>query len=63
MIFQRKGRHENVDVYYISQSFFSLASIRNNSDRIILLKQTSGDVESIYKDIGCYEMKHDEFKE
>ena len=35
-----RGRHEVIDVYYISQSYFALPrqSIRNNSDRIILFK-------------------------
>ena len=44
--FFTRGRHEDLDVYYISQSYFSLPrqSIRNNSDRLILLKQTLRDV-------------------
>ena len=38
--FFTRGRHEDLDVYYISQSYFALPrqSIRNNSDRIILFK-------------------------
>ena len=45
-----RERHEGLVVYYISQSYFSLPrqSIRNNSDRLILFKQTLGDVRSIY---------------
>ena len=33
-----RGRHDDLDVYYISQSYFALPtqSIRNNSDRLIL---------------------------
>ena len=33
--FFKRGRHENLDVFYISQSYFSLPrqSVRNNSDR------------------------------
>ena len=60
-----RERHEDLDVYYISQSYFALPrqSIRNNSDRLILFKQTRGDVESMYYDIGAYDMKYDEFKE
>ena len=60
-----RGRHEDLDVYYISQSYFALPrqSIRNNSDRIILFKQTLRDVQSMYYDIGAYDMKDDEFKE
>ena len=36
--FFTKGRHEDLDVYYISQSYFALLrqSIRNNSNRLIL---------------------------
>ena len=63
--FFTRGRHENIDVYYISQSYFALPrqSIRNNSDRLILFKQTLRDVQSMYYDIGAYDMKYDEFKE
>ena len=60
-----RGGHEDLDVYYISQSYFALPrqSIRNNSDRLILFKQTLRDVQSMYYDIGAYDMKYDEFKE
>ena len=36
------GRHENLEVYYIDQSFFGFPRqrIRNNSDKLILFKQT-----------------------
>ena len=63
--FFTRGRHEYLDVYYISQSYFGLPrqSIRNNSDRLILFKQTLRDVQSMYYDIGAYDMKYDEFKE
>ena len=63
--FFTKSRHENFDVYCISQSCFALLrqSIRNNSDRLKLFKQTLRDVEGMYKDIGGYDMKNDEFKE
>ena len=59
------GRHQDLDVYYISKSYFALPkqSIRNNSDRLILFKQTLRDVQSMYYDIGAYDMKYDEFKE
>ena len=62
--FFTRGRHENLDVYYISQSYFALPrqSIRNNSDRLILFKQTLRDVQSMYYDIGAYDMNYDEFK-
>ena len=62
--FFTRGRHEDLDVYYISQSYFALPrhSIRNNSDRLILFKQTLRDVQSMYYDIGAYDMNYDEFK-
>ena len=61
----RRGRHENLDVYYIGESNFALPrkSIRNNSDRLILSQQTLKDVKIVYRDIGGYDMKHDEFKQ
>ena len=61
----RRRRHESRDVYYISQSYFDLRrqSNRNNSDIISLLKQTLTDVESMYKVIGSYDTKYDDFKE
>ena len=63
--FFTRGRHEDLDVYYISQSYFGLPrqSIRNNSDRLILFKQTLRDVQSMYCDIGAFDMIYDEFKE
>ena len=62
--FFTRGRYEDLDVYYISQSYFGLPrqSIRNNSDRLILFKQTLRDVQSMYYDIGAYDMNYDEFK-
>ena len=63
--FFTRGRHEDLDFYYISQSYFAFPrqSIRNNSDILILFKQTLRDVQSMYYDIGAYDMKYDEFKE
>ena len=63
--FFTRGRHEDLDVYYISQNYFALPrqSIRSNSDILILFKQTLRDVQSMYYDIGAYDMKYDEFKE
>ena len=63
--FFTRGRHEDLDVYYISQSYFALPrqSIRNNSYRLILFKQTLRDVQSMYYDIGAYDMRYNEFKE
>ena len=63
--FFTRGRHEDLDVYYISQSYFALPrqSIRNNSDRLILFKQTPRDVQSMYYDMGAYGMNYDELKQ
>ena len=63
--FFTRGRHEDLDVYYIRQSYFALPrqSIRNNSDRLILFKQTLGDVQCMYQDNGAFDMLYDEFKE
>ena len=63
--FFTRGRHEDLYVYYISQSYFALPrqSIRNNNDRLILFKQTLRDVQSMYYDIGAYDMNYDEFKQ
>ena len=63
--FFTRGRHEDLDVYYISQSYFALPrqSVRNNSDRLILFKQTLRNVQSMYYDIGAYDMNYDEFKQ
>ena len=60
-----RGRQENLDVYYISQRYFALPrqSIRNISDGLILFKQTIRNVQSMYYDIGAYDMNYDEFKQ
>ena len=60
-----RGIHEVLDVSYISQIYFALPrqSIRKNSDRLILFKQTLRDVQSMYHDIGAFDMIYDEFKE
>ena len=44
-----RARHENINAYYISQSYFGLPrqSIRNNSDRKMLIKQTLRDVKNM----------------
>ena len=47
--FFTQGRHRDLDVKNISQRFFALTkqNIRNNSDRLILFKQTLRDVQSM----------------
>ena len=60
-----RGRHKNLDIYYLSQSYFDLPkrTIRNNSIKIILFNQTLKDIEHIYRDVAGYDMNYDEFKE
>ena len=62
--FFTRGRHNDLDVYYLSQSYFDLPkrTIRNNSNIIILFQQTLKDVENIYRDIAGFDMSYDEFK-
>ena len=60
-----RGRHNNLDIYYLSQSFFDLPkrTIRNNSNKKILFNQTLKDIEHIYRDVAGYDMNYNEFKE
>ena len=62
--FYTRGKHEKLDVYYISQGYYGLPKqiIRNNSYIILLSEQTLRAVESMYKNLGGYDMKHGEFK-
>ena len=62
--FFTRGRHNDLDVYYLSQSYFDLPkrTIRNNSNIIILFQQLLKDVEHIYRDIEGFDMSNDEFK-
>ena len=62
--FFTRGRHNDLDVYYLSQSYFDLPkrTIRNNSNIIILFQRTLKDVEHIYRDIAGFDMSYDEFK-
>ena len=63
--FVTRGRHEDLDVHYNNPSYFALPrqNLRNNSDRLILFKQTLREVQSMYYDIGAYDMNYDEFKQ
>ena len=62
--FFTRGRHSDIDVYYLAQSYFDLPkrSIRNNSNIVILFKQTLKDVENLHRDIAGFDMSYDEFK-
>ena len=63
--FFSRGRQEDLDLYFISQSYFTLPrqSIGNNNDKLLLFKQTLGDVQSMYYNIGAYCLLYSEFKE
>ena len=63
--FFTRGRHNDLDVYYLSQSYFDLPkrTMRNNSNVIILFQQTLKDVQHIYTDIAGFDMSYDELKE
>ena len=60
-----RGRHNNLDIYYLSQSYFDLPKriIRNDSKKIILFIQTLKDIEHIYRDVAGYDINYKEFKE
>ena len=60
-----RGRHENLDIYYFSQSYFDLPNrtIRNISNKIILFNQRLKNNEHIYRDVAGYDMSYDEIKE
>ena len=64
-LFFTRGRHNNIDIYYISQSYFHLRknTIRNNSNIIILVKQTLRDIILLFHDIAGLDMNLDERKQ
>ena len=64
-LFFTRGRHNNIDIYYISQSYFHLPknTIRNNSNIIILVKQTLRDIILIFHDKAGLDMNLEEWKQ
>ena len=52
--FFTRGRHNNNDIYYISQSYFHLPqnTLRNNSNIGISFKQTLRDIILLFHDIA-----------
>ena len=64
-LFFTRGRHNNIDIYYISQSYFHLPknTIRNNSIIIFLLKQTLRDIILLFHDIAGLDMNLEEWKQ
>ena len=64
-LFFTRGRHNNIDIYYISQSYFHLPknTIRINSNIIILFKQTLRDIILLFRDIAGLDMNLEEWKQ
>ena len=64
-LFFTRGRHNKIDIFYISQSYFHLPknTIRNNSNMIILFKQTLRDIILLFHDIAGLDMNLDEWKQ
>ena len=58
------GRHNDLVVYFLSQSCFDFSkrTIRNNSNIVILFQQTLKDVEHINSDIAGFGMSYDEYE-
>ena len=63
-LFFTRGRHNNNDIYYISQFYFHLPkkTIRNNSLKIIFLIQTFRDIILLFRDIAGLDMNLEEWK-
>ena len=64
-LFFTRGRHNNIDIYNISQSYFYLTknTFRNISNIIILYKQTLRDILLLFHDIAGLDMNLDEWKQ
>ena len=64
-LFFTRGRHNNIDIYYISQSYFHLSkiTIHNNSNINILFKQTLRDIILLFHDIGGLDTNLEEWKQ
>ena len=60
-----RGRHNSLDIYYLSQSYFDLPkkTVRNNSNKIFLFIQILNDIEHTHRDVAGYDMSYDEFRE
>ena len=64
-LFFTRGRHKNIDIYCISQSYFQLPknTIVNYSNIIILFKQFQKDIKLLFYDIAGLDMKLEERKQ
>ena len=59
-----RGRHSNVDCFYLAQNYFLLPrqTIRENTNFICLFPQDDKNVDHIYRDHVSSDMKKEEFK-
>ena len=59
-----RGRHSNVDCFYLAQNYFALPrqTIRENANFICMFKQDSKNVNHIYYDHVSADMDREEFK-
>ena len=59
-----RGRHSNVDCFYLAQNYFALPrqTIRENANFICMFKQDSKNVNHIYYDHVSADMDKEEFK-
>jgi hypothetical protein len=60
-----RGRHSNVDCFYLAQNYFLLPrkTIRENSNFLCLFKQDGRNLNHIYNDHVSTDMSKEEFKE
>ena len=63
--FFTRGRNQNLDINYISQSCYEVPknAIRKNCGRIMLFPQTLKDITMIYNDISGIHMKSSEWRD
>jgi hypothetical protein len=59
-----RGRHSNVDCFYLAQNYFKLPrqTIRENANFICLFPQDRKNIDHIYNDHASTDMTKDEFK-
>jgi len=59
-----RGRHSNIDCFYLSQNFFRLPrqTIRENANLICLFPQDDKNISHIYSDYVSRDMSYKEFK-
>ena len=64
-LFFTRGRQNNINLYYISQSYFHRPGnpIRNNSSMISLYKQTLRDIILLFHDIAGLDMNLEEWNQ